>query len=98
MLKPIDGKLVISDDFGQAGTIYVESLHGFLIEDLDLLEEARIQRSLSNARGQAKYNERAKTDPVIRTMNRHQPSMLTPFSGGQFGNGERRPVNCFVAT
>src|SRR5258705_604682 len=79
--------LIGTDDFGKIYAIPFKEISGMMIEDLDLLEEARIKRSLSNARGQAKYNERAKTDPMIRTLTRQQPSMLTPFNNRQLGSG-----------
>ncbi len=53
---------------------------------MDLGEEARIQRGLSQARGQAKANERAMTDPILMRARTQQqrPSMLTPFANGGF--------------
>ncbi len=72
----------ITDDFGQKSQVVTHDIHGVLLEDLDLIEEARIQRSLSNARGQAKYNERVKADPMLsRAMNqqRNGPAIHTPF-------------------
>lgn len=74
----------IEDDFGQVGTI--GSIHGYILEDMDLGEEARIQRGLSQARGQAKANERARTDPILMRAAAQQrsPSMITPFANGGF--------------
>ena len=78
----------IEDDYGQRASINRENLHGVMLEDMNLLEEAVIQRSLFQARTQAKYNDRAKTDATIRAaMSRQQPSMITPFGNGQFGSG-----------
>lgn len=76
----------IEDDFGQLGTIAGRDIKGVLLQDLDLLEESSIQRSLSQARAQAKMNDRIKLDPVLRVAMAQQrgPSMLTPFSNGGF--------------
>lgn len=76
----------IEDDYGATGTF--GSITGYFLEDMDLGEESRIQRGLSQARGQAKANERAKTDPILlKAMGVRGPSVLTPFGNGQFGNG-----------
>ena len=48
-----------------------------LLEDMDLAEEARILRSLANARGEVKARQRASTDPVIRSAQQG-PSVLQP--------------------
>lgn len=73
-------ELTIIDDFGQHASIGREQIHGILLEDLDLVEEARILRSLSHARGEVKARQRALTDPVIRTANTGAP-VLTPMGG-----------------
>jgi hypothetical protein len=70
----------IVDDFGQYAQFAFTSVHGVLLEDLDLVEEARIQRSLYNARGEVKARQRASTDAVIRTgMGNSGAGVLTPF-------------------
>ena len=70
----------ITDDFGQQCYIDYANFHGSMLEDLDLVEEARIQRSLYNARGEVKARQRASTDAVIRTgMGNSGASVLTPF-------------------
>jgi hypothetical protein len=75
-----DGALIGSDDFGQSYAIPFSEIHGVLLEDLDLVEEARIQRSLYNARGEVKARQRAATDAVIRQgMGNQGASVLTPF-------------------
>ncbi len=69
----------IEDDFGQNGVFKSAAVHALLLEDLDLIEEARIQRSLAEARVRVKLDQRAKTDPVIRqAMNSQGPGVLTP--------------------
>ncbi len=71
----------IADDFGQEGTFGYASVHGVLIEDIDLMEEARILRSLADARASAKLQSRARTDSVIRAAQTGAP-VLTPIGGG----------------
>ena len=71
----------MTDDFGQTAVIDKDSVHGILLEDMDLVEEARIYRSLANARGEVKARQRAQTDPVIRTANQG-PSVLQPRFNG----------------
>lgn len=74
-----------NDDFGQWGFFKRPEVHGMTIEDMNLGEESRIQRGLSQARGQANANKRAMSDPVIMAAQRGQgPSVLTPFGNGRF--------------
>jgi hypothetical protein len=76
---PLGG--LLADDFGQEAYIETKSIHGVMLEDLDLTEEARIQRSLMNARGEVKARQRASTDPIIRTAAQG-PSVLQPRFNG----------------
>ncbi len=71
------GGFNITDDFGQHGSFRSDSVHGVLLEDVDLVEEARIYRSLANARGEVKARQRAATDPVIRAAQ-NGPAVMTP--------------------
>ena len=72
----------ISDDFGQSAAFGANEISGVMLEDLDLVEEARILRSLANARGEVKARQRAATDPIIRQAQNAGPSVLQPrFSG-----------------
>jgi hypothetical protein len=74
--------LLGADDFGQSFAIPCNEISGILLEDLDQIEEARIQRSLADERCKAKFMVRAKSDPVIRqAMGQGGPSVLTPFPG-----------------
>lgn len=70
----------IHDDFGQSATFEAGAVHAVILEDMDLGEESRIQRGLSQARGQANANKRAMADPVLSQSMRGQgPSVITPF-------------------
>ena len=69
----------VNDDFGQWGSFAFSSVHAILLEDLDLTEEARIQRSIAEAHVRVKVDQRAKSDPVIRAaMNQAGPAILQP--------------------
>jgi hypothetical protein len=72
----------IDDDFGQHGFFIASWRSGVLLEDMDLVEEARIYRSLANARGEVKARKRAATDPVIREGINAGPSVLQPRFNG----------------
>jgi hypothetical protein len=75
-----NGVLIGSDDFGQAFAIPFDEIRGIMLEDLDLTNEAKIIRSLDNARSEIKARQRAATDPTIRTgMQQQGTSVLTPF-------------------
>ena len=77
------GMLFGSDDFGQCFTIPLEEIRGMLLEDLDLTDEAKIIRSLANARNEIKARSRAATDPTIRAgMTQQGPSVISPFPRG----------------
>lgn len=76
------GIMIGIDDFGQSYAIPFEEISGILLEDLDLVEEARIQRSIINARGEVKARQRAMTDPIIRAAQAGGPSVITPRFNG----------------
>ena len=75
--RKLPGRYIVDVDFGQQASVELDSIHGVMLEDLDLVEEARILRSLANARGEVKARQRASTDPVIRTAQQG-PSVLQP--------------------
>jgi hypothetical protein len=72
------GCLIGSDDFGQAYAIPFDEIRGMMLEDLDLTEQARIERSMVDARAQTKFNVRAKSDPTIQAAMRG-PSVISPM-------------------
>ena len=77
MSEATEGMLIGADDFGQAFAIPMDQINGIMLEDLDLVEEARILRSLANARGEVKVRQRAATDPVIRAAQ-NGPGVIAP--------------------
>jgi hypothetical protein len=76
-----DAMLIGTDDFGQAFAIPTSEISGILLEDINAMEEARIERSLADARASAKLQGRARTDPTIRAAQQGAP-VLTPMGGG----------------
>lgn len=75
--------VVIEDEFGQKSMM--QNINGFLLENTELGTEARILRGLDQARGQARANVRAKSDPELARMAQGGgPSVITPFSNGSF--------------
>jgi hypothetical protein len=75
--RELPGRYIVEDDFGQQASIELDSVHGVMLEDLDLVEEARILRSLANARGEVKARTRAMSDPVLRGAQQ-SPGVITP--------------------
>jgi hypothetical protein len=75
--------LIGSDDFGQSFAIPADEISGVLLEDLEQVEAARIQRSLAEERCKVKLMEAARSDPVIGAAIRQQRGapVLTPMGG-----------------
>ena len=78
-----EGILSGTDDFGQSYAIPFENIHAILLEDLDQIEQARIQRALADERVKAKFMVAAKSDPAIRqAIQGQQAPIMTPFGRG----------------
>ena len=77
------GRFSIDDDFGQRASFFYGGVHGALFEDLELVERARIERSLAEERCKVKLMEAAKTDAVIGAAIRKSQGapVLTPMGG-----------------
>lgn len=71
----------VADDFGQSADIKALSLHGRMLENLDESQLAYIEMALHQARVQAKTNERAQSDSVLRNAKRG-PAVITPGMNG----------------
>jgi hypothetical protein len=71
----------IEDDFGQSAMFRSADIHAILLEDLDQIEQARIQRALADERVKAKFMQAAKSDATIRQAMQEQTPVLTPFRG-----------------
>lgn len=75
----------ITDEYGQIAAFMAGDIHGVLIEDTELGNEARIIRGLEQAKGQARAAKRAQSDPELAQMMRGSgPSVITPFANGGF--------------
>jgi hypothetical protein len=77
----------LEDDFGQRFIIDRASVAGISFEDLDKSMLAHIQRGLHNARTQAKAQQIAMNDPVLKTaaMTRGQgPGVFDPQGNGRW--------------
>jgi hypothetical protein len=83
VLVPAEGGVLIgNDDFGQSFAIPFYEIRGVILEDLEQVEAARIQRSLAEERCKVKLMQAAKSDPVISRAIQDQqrgPSVITPF-------------------
>ena len=90
LLETETSLVVIDDDFGQHAAIRIKSLHGFLLENMEESKLAHIERGLHNARTQARANQAAQSDPVLKSamagMSPVNPAMLSPMgnSGGRW--------------
>lgn len=77
---------MVADDFGQTAFVNFASIAGAMLEDLDKSMLAHIERGLHNARTQAKAQQIATNDPVLKTaaMTRGGPAMFSPQGNGGF--------------
>jgi len=76
------GTVDIVDDFGQRAIIEVQTIHGFMLEDMEQSKLAHIERGLHQARTQARANQMAQGDPVLKNAAMMQgPAMLSPMGG-----------------
>ena len=82
-----EGQFSVSDDFGQTAIINYSRVMGAMFEDLDKSMLAHIERGLHNARTQAKAQQIAMNDPVLKTaaMTRGQsPALFDPQGNGRW--------------
>lgn len=76
--------LTLEDEFGQRVHIPSGEIRGVMMEDCDYSQEAAIVRSLHNARSQAKFQQRARSDATIKavSMGGGMPS-FDPMANGR---------------
>ena len=75
----------IADEFGQRATIDVASIHGFMLEDMEKSKLAHIERGLHQARTQAKAQQAATQDPVLKSAAMMRgPAMIDPMGNSRF--------------
>jgi|HubBroStandDraft_3_1064219.scaffolds.fasta_scaffold41976_2 hypothetical protein len=80
----------LKDDFGQIAEVTTESLHGFMLENMEQSKLAHIERALHQARTQAKGAEIADSDPVLAQARRRAQGgmpIMQPMPTGFSPNG-----------
>lgn len=60
--------IIIGDEFGAEAVIFRNIIRAIIIEDLSKSGEAQIERSMVNARNQAKFQNKAQSDTLVRMM------------------------------
>lgn len=75
-LTDTDDQIEIVDDYGQVARLFSTDIHGYMLENLELSKVAQIERGLHHARTQAKANQMAQADPIIRAGNMSRGSGL----------------------
>lgn len=75
--------VAVMDEFGQRATIDTASIHGFMLEDMDQSKLAHIERGLHQARTNARAQQMASNDPVLKNAAMMRgPAMLSPMGNG----------------
>ena len=89
--KATESVLKLTDDFGQDAIIEITTIHGIMLEDMELSKNAHIERALHQARMQAKGQEMAESDQILRAARARQggPGILTPMGPMNGGFGPR---------
>lgn len=59
-------RLTIADDYGNTANFRAEDISAVVVEDLDKSGDARVERSIYEARLQAKVQTKANADPALR--------------------------------
>ena len=79
----------VTDDFGQRITINRETVHGVMVEDMAQSSLAHIERALHQARTQAKGQEMAETDVMLKSARLRQggPGIINPMGMQPNGRG-----------
>ena len=72
--------MIIDDDFGSHAEIKAMSIHGIIIEDLDVSKLASVEIMVHEARSRASAQHRAQSDPALRTAQQG-PRVLSPMPG-----------------
>lgn len=73
----------IYDDFGHIASVSKNSLHGVMLEDMELSKMAHVELALHQARTQSKAQTMAQADPALRmSQGMNGPAMLSPMGRG----------------
>jgi hypothetical protein len=86
----IADKVVLVDDFGQQAAFNTQSIHAVMLEDLDKSRLAHCERTLHQARTQAKAQELAESDSILRAARARQAGSPVLMPVGISGNGGRQ--------
>lgn len=78
--------VLLHDDFGQKIVLQKKSVHGIMLEDMELSKLAHIEQGLHRARTQAKAQSMATNDPVLKAaaMMGGAPMLQPGFGNGPF--------------
>lgn len=70
----------LTDDFGQIAKVKGGNIAAALFENLEESKMAHVERALHNARTQAKAQQMATNDPILRTARMaHGPDVFNPI-------------------
>jgi len=78
----------VDDDFGQTLSAKANSIHGFMLEDMDKTKMAHVEMALHQARTQGLATKMAQHDPALKAQSNMSPNVLNPM-----GSGFRAPTN-----
>jgi hypothetical protein len=79
--------ITLEDDYGQRANIVAGSLQGFILEDLDLTQEAMIKLHLHNQHTQIKAQQRVQNDATIKAASLGNGGvMFDPMVGRRFSS------------
>ena len=87
--QPEAPTIMIADDFEQRAFFKMDQINGIMLEDMQQSQLAYIERVLHQARGNAKSQEAAQSDQMLRTAmlrQQGQSPILTPM-GAPNGRG-----------
>lgn len=82
-----DGSVLVvdvADDYGQRASLICQSIHAVLLEDPEKSGDAAIDRSLIQARTQARAETLAQADPVLKMAMARRGPMGPPGMNGAF--------------
>ena len=78
--------ILLTDDFGQQALIERDQVHGVMFEDMTKSQLGNCEYTLHQARGQAKAQDMAGNDAMLRAHRSKQgPSVITPMGGNGMG-------------
>lgn len=73
---------LVVDDFGQIAIVRRKELHGWLVEDMEKVKLAHVERAIYANHMQIDAQSRANSDPKIRAARGGSgPGIVTPFGG-----------------